>query len=223
MVGLMDLLRRQHREKPSSIELMFATHPMSDERYQTAVNTARDRYPDAANLPLYRERFMDQTARLRTRKKAIETLQAGEKQLYQKQFGAAEELFRQALQAAPDDYAGLVLMAKCQLLQKKTAEGLRYAQRAQQVYPQEAQAHHLSGFARLQQKEYADSFQDFNTYQRLMPLDPNTAFFKGYCQEGMQNRPAAAQEYHRYLQTIRQGQYAQHAYRRMVEWGYYTQ
>jgi hypothetical protein len=37
----------------------------------------------------------------------------------------------------------------------------------------------------------------------------------------MQHREAAAQEYHAYLKNVQQGKYAQYAYSRMVEWGYY--
>jgi len=221
MVGLMDVLRSMSKHKPSSIDLMFATHPMSDERYQTAVDTVRDKYADAGKLPLYRERYMDNTAGLRSRRKAIETLQEAEKELYQKRFDNAESKFAVALQSAPDDYAGLVMMSKCQLLQKKHKAGLDYAERAKEVYPQEAQAYHLSGFARMNLKDFPEAFQNFDTYQRMLPGDPNTAFFKGYCQEQMSHRQAAAQEYHGYLQKVRQGQYAQHAYSRMVEWGYY--
>ncbi|UCF56248.1 MAG: M48 family metalloprotease, partial [Deltaproteobacteria bacterium] len=44
MIGLMDMLRALSKNKPSTIELMFATHPMSDERYQTAVETAQSKY-----------------------------------------------------------------------------------------------------------------------------------------------------------------------------------
>jgi predicted Zn-dependent protease len=39
MVGLMDMLKGLSKSKPNIIELMFATHPMSKERYQTAVKT----------------------------------------------------------------------------------------------------------------------------------------------------------------------------------------
>jgi hypothetical protein len=36
----------------------------------------------------------------------------------------------------------------------------------------------------------------------------------------MQRRKEAAENYYRYLQVVRQGDKAQHAHRRLVEWGY---
>jgi predicted Zn-dependent protease len=221
MVGLMEMLRSLSKSKPGAIEMMFATHPMSDERYQTAVETSQVQYASSQNLPLHRERYMDQTARLRAMKKAIEELQRGEQEMAVQKFGQAEAHYRSALKQAPNDYAGLVMMAACQIIQKKPGEGLQYAEAAKAVYPQEAQAYHLSGFAKIQTRDFAGAYQDFSAYQRILPGNPNTPFFKGFSLEGMGRKPEAAQEYHRYLQAVRDGKYAQHAHNRLVEWGYY--
>jgi predicted Zn-dependent protease len=220
MVELMEMLNSLNKSKPSAIELMFSTHPMSDERYQSAVNAVRTTYAGAKGLPLYRERYMDNTARLRSIKGAIDEMQKGDKALAAKNYSQAEDHYQTALKQAPNDYAGLVSMAKCQLIQKKYSEGARYARQAKSVYPQEAQGHHLSGFAALNLKEYESAFQDFQASQRLMPGNPNTLFFMGYAQEGMSHRPEAAREYRRYLQQVQQGKYAQHAAQRLREWGY---
>ncbi|HWR91497.1 MAG TPA: M48 family metalloprotease [Desulfobacterales bacterium] len=220
MVGLMELLNSLHKSKPSSIELMFSTHPMSDERYQTAVSAVNTTYASSKGLPLYRERYMDHTAQLRAIKGAIDAMEKGDKALGAKNFSQAEALYQNALKQAPNDYAGLVSMARCQLMQKKYSEGARYAQLAKSVYPQENQGHFLSGFAELNLKQYDAAYRDFQASQRLLPGNPTTVFFMGYAQEGMGRRPEAAQEYRRYLQQVRQGSYAQHAQRRLVEWGY---
>jgi len=218
MVGLMDLLQSLGKHKPNAIELMFATHPMSDERYQTAVQTANTKYKAAKSKPLYRERYMDHTAKLRALKGAIDEMQKGQMEMSQKKFSAADTHFRAALKKAPNDYAGLVLMSTNQLVQKKWAVGRQYAEMAQQVYPQEAQAYHLSGFAKIQLKDYDGALQEFNAYDKALPGNPNTIFFKGFSYEGMQQYQQSAQQYQRYLQITQQGDYAQHAYRRLREW-----
>jgi len=221
MIGLMDMLKGLSRSKPSIIELMFATHPMSEERYQTAVETSRSKYTSAEILPLYRERYMDHTAKVRALKPAIEEMQKGEKEMMQKKFSNAEAYFEKALKLAPHDYTGLVMMSTCKLFQKKYKEGITYAEKAQQVYPQQAQAHHLSGFAKIHTKDFEVAYQEFSTYEKLLPGNPNTIFFKGYAQEGMQHIEKAAGEYHRYLQFVRQGEKAKYAYTRLKKWGYY--
>ncbi len=220
MVGLQDMLVSLNKSKPSAIELMFATHPMSEERYETAKKRAKEDYPKAASLPVYRERYMDNTERLRAQKEAIEEMQKGEQLMAKEKYKEAEGHFRKALREAPEDYAGLVMMATCQLVQKDYREGLRYAEEAQSVYPREAQAYHLSGFARIQTKDYEGAYEEFSTCEKLLPANPNSIFLKGYALEGMRKREEAAKEYTRYLKIVQEGQYAQHAYKRLVEWGY---
>ncbi|MGD8712912.1 MAG: M48 family metalloprotease [Desulfobacterales bacterium] len=218
MIGLMDLLQSLGKHKPNAIELMFATHPMSEERYQTAVQTANTEYKAAKSKPLYRERYMDHTAKLRARKGAIDEMQKGQMEMSKKKFSAADTHFRKALKKAPNDYAGLVLMSTNQLVQKEWAVGRQYAEMAQKVYPQEAQAYHLSGFAKIQLKDYDGALQEFSAYDKILPGNPNTIFFEGFAYEGMQNYKQSAQQYQRYLQITQQGDYAQHAYRRLREW-----
>jgi len=220
MVGLMEVLQSLSKHQPSAIELMFATHPMSEERYQTAVQTANSKYKSDLNRPLYRDRYLDNTARLRAQKGAIEELQKGQKEMGKKNFTQAETHFRRALKKAPNDYVGLVMMSADKMLQKNWVVGAQYAEMAQKAYPQEAQAYHLSGFAKIQLKNYEGAYEEFKTYERVLPGNPNTIFFRGYAQEGMKRIPEAANEYRRYLQTVQQGKYAQHAYLRLREWGY---
>ncbi len=220
MVGLMDMLRSLSQSKPSGVEIFFSTHPMSDERYQTAVDTVRTKYPHAKDYPVYRERFMDSTARLRAMQGTIDELEKGQSLVRVKKFAEAEQHYGNALRQSPNDYAGLVMMATCQIIQKNYAEGLRYAGQAKAVYPQEAQGHHLSGFARLHTKDFEGAYQEFNTVERLMPGNPHVIFFQGYAQEGMNRQPQAAQSYRRYLQKVSEGQFAQHAYQRLRQWGY---
>jgi predicted Zn-dependent protease len=220
MIGLMNMLRNLSKNKPSTIELMFATHPMSDERYQTAVENSKSKYASAQSLPLYRERYMDHTAKLRSMKGAIEELQKGEQEMGREKFADAEGHFRNALRQAPDDYVGLVMMGTCQIVQKNFGEAVRYLGQAKTVYPQEAQAYYLGGFARLQTKDFSGAYQDFSTNEKLLPGNPMVIFFKGLAQENMGNKPEAAQEYDRYLRIVQEGKFAQHAYQRLVEWGY---
>lgn len=220
MIELLEILKRQARQKGSATELLFATHPMSDERYRTAVERAATRYAGAMGLPLYRQRFMDHTVHLRSQKAGIRILQKAQSEMARQNFSAANALFARALKQLPHDYAGLLMTAKCKLAQTKPARALPYARAAKQVYPQEAQAYFVSGYAELQLKRYAAAYTDFSQNERLLPGNPQTLFYKGYALEGMHRRQAAARAYYRYLQTVHKGKLAAHAYRRLVQWGY---
>ncbi|MDQ1329863.1 MAG: hypothetical protein QG578_125 [Thermodesulfobacteriota bacterium] len=218
--GLMDMLRKMSKSKPGSIELMFSTHPMSDERYATAVRNAENTYGSSRKLPLYRERYMDNTARLRAVKPAIEAIQNGESEMGKKNYTNAETHFKKALSIAPGDYAGLIMMSKCLLIQEKYGEALKYAETAKGVYPGEAQAHQLSGFARMKKKDFESAYEEFDSYEKALPGNSGTIFYKGFCREGMKQFKESAFEYNRYLQMENSGDEATYAYKRLVEWGY---
>jgi len=219
-VGLMDVLRSLSKDRPSAIELMFATHPMSDERYRTAVKSVETRYRHAQHFPLYRERYMDHTAKLRSMKESIKTLQKGERSLAKGNYGEAETYITKALKQVPDDYVGLVMMSKYQMVRKKYSEAGRFAEKAKKIYPAEAQAYHLSGFAKIKQKKYAAAYEEFKHYEKILPNNPNIIFYQGFTLEGMQHRKESAREYYRYLRIVNQGDKAKYAYQRLVEWGY---
>ncbi|MDH3394213.1 MAG: M48 family metalloprotease [Desulfobulbaceae bacterium] len=221
MIGLMGILQKISKHKPGAIELMFSTHPMSDERYRNAQDNARTFFRSARSLPLNKERYMDNTANLRKLQGAIKAMQNSDEAMSKEDYKSAQKFLTDALRQAPNDYTALVMMAKCQLAQENYNEASRYAELARKAYPQEAQSYHLQGITKILQKKYDAAYQSFSTCERLLPGNPNIAFYKGISLEGMQRRRDAAQEYRRYLQNSNgQGGQATHAYQRLVEWGY---
>lgn len=220
MVGLMDLLRSLHRQSPSALELMFSTHPMSDERFANAQETANTQYVYAGNQPLHRERYMDKTARLRALAPAIKTLEQAEQQMGKKDFVGAETLLRDAIHRAREDYCARVLLAKCMLAQRKPADARPHLEKAVAIYPEEAQAHNLLGMTYLLTQAPERALEQFTAYDTLMPGNPGTTFLQGYSHEMMQQTPQAAEHYRRFLQVVNQGPQAQYAYARLKQWGY---
>lgn len=219
MVDLMELLNRESKHKPNALELMFSTHPMSSERLETARQRAARRYAALTHRPRQRERYMDNTSRLRALRGAIQEEQKAEAMLAKKDYAAAERHLHAALAQAPDDYPGLVLMGKTQMAMKRPHAAEPYLARAKAVYPGEAQAVHLSGIVKLQLKQPEAALAEFQTYDRLLPGNPNTTFLIAYSLDMMQRRQDAAQAYYRYLQMTRQGPQAQFAYSRLRAWG----
>jgi predicted Zn-dependent protease len=219
LVDLMDMLKSMSKHQPSMIEAMFTSHPMSDERYDTAVERSETAYRSAWKLPKNKERYMDKTANLRAMKGAIEEMQKGQSQMAQKKYTDAEEHFKKALKQAPNDYAGLVMMSKCQMALNRPDASRRFAERAKSVNPKEAQAHQMSGFAKLQKKNFNAAYNDFNRYDQLLPGNPSTSFYKGFTLEKMGRKKASASEYYRYLQMVQQGDEATYAHQRLIQWG----
>jgi beta-barrel assembly-enhancing protease len=219
MTDLHGLLVREEKEKPSLLQTMFSSHPMSSERMQTAQRLATTQYAASLKASPQRERYMDSTARLRQLKPAIDACKNGEVALSAKKLPEAEGQFGAALRHSPQDYAANVLMSRCLAAQGKRTEALRFADTARSIYPQEAQAHKLAGTLQLQGKNAGAAFQAFDQFDRLLPGDPGITFLKAVSLEGMGDRPRAAAHYQAFLRSGAQGQPAQFAASRLQALG----
>jgi len=220
MIGLMDTFRNLHKVKPNVVEVLFSTHPMSDERYETACKRVEESYAQAKDLPRNRERYMDNTAEVRKQKPAIENMQKGEELLAGGKVKEAEVPLKQALVQLPNDYAGLLLMSTCCIAQKRMQEAEQYAMEARKVYPEEPQALSMLGMIRSGKGEYGTALADFDTYEKMLPGNPNTVYFKGLCHDKMGHKKEAAQEYSRYNNEAPNGEFSSQAQSRLIKWGY---
>ena len=218
MVGLMNMLRGEAQQKPSLLETMFASHPMREERYQTARRTAEQKYTSQRGRPPKRERYLDNTAGLRRLQPTVEACQKGEALMAKKELPQAEGQFGLALRHTPSDYAANVLMAKALMAQKKSREADSYLATAKSIYPGEAQAVHLSGLAKLALRQPEAALAEFHAYDKLLPGNPTTQFFMGAASENMGRKRDAANFYYRYLQSGAQGGEAQFAVARLKDW-----
>ena len=216
MVDLMDMLRAMNSRQPSMLEQMFSSHPMSDERYRTTRREAESTYARYANAPMHRERYMDNTAALRRLQPAIRLQQQAEAAAGQRNFAEAERLLNDALRQAPNDYTGLVLMAKVLMVQDKHNQAKPFLDRAIAAYPQEAQAQHLAGLVALEQGQAQTALNRFQQYEQLLPGNPNTQFFLGLSHEGLGQEEQANQSYRRYLESGGSGESANYARQRLT-------
>ena len=220
MIQLMEVLVKNGHRRPGAIELMFATHPMSGERLQWARQAANTTYARFRSGAMNRERYMDHTRGLRRIKGAIEAMGKANSLLNQGKYTEADPLLARALRIAPDDYAALVMRARCRLGLKKNREAGRLALAAIKAYPSEAQGHLVAAMALFGEKKYNQAYQQFDSYDQLLPGNPEITFFKGLCLEKMGNRAGAARYYRAYLQRVRRGKNAAYAYNRLRSWGY---
>ncbi len=220
MTGLMDILVKKSQYKPSALELMFSTHPMSQERLDTAQQRAATEYVAESKRALLRERYMDHTVAVRRIRPALLELQDGAGSMAGQKFRQAESSFASALEKIPEDYAALLMMAKCKMALEKNQEALQYAESAKQAYPGEAHAVQISGITKLALQNFDGAHEEFVRFDQLLPGRSQTRFLTGIALDGMGKRELAAREYNTYLQTVPQGDAATHARQRLTEWGY---
>ena len=218
-VGLMEMLMDMSGRDKSHLAVLFATHPMSSERYQTALIRADDQQA-LRDQPVYRERYMDNISGLRRIEEAIRQLQEGDDQMMAGNPENARKNYERALVIAPEDYAANLKQAKCLLAVDQDREAEKYALAAGKTYPDEPQAIHILGMIHLNRKNFDQALTHFEAYNMRLPGNPNNIFFRGYCLEGMGRRDRAAGKYYAYLQQVGSGDYARYAHARLQQWGY---
>jgi len=220
MAHLMERLMALRDREPGALEVMFSSHPMSAERYDSAVLRSSTEYAAFQNQKTSRERYLDLTAGVRAQKDAIAAMQNGMEAMGGGDAGEAERQFQTALKSQPQDYTGLLLMAKLKLAQQRYDQAGDYAVRAKAAYPGEAQALHVAGLASLNSRRFDAALSDFTAYDQRLPGNPAMAFYKGLTLDQMGRREAAAAEYQRFLQSGATGEEAELAYNRLTAWGY---
>lgn len=220
MIGLTRMLTSLSERKPNALEIMFASHPTGQERLDNARQQVRDFDRSQRERSLHRERYQDMMAPLQALRPAIETMQEGERLLARGEADAAERELQRALEQAPEDYTGLMLMGKLHMNQERYERALQYFDEAESALPGEGQALQFQGLAHLGREQYERALNRFEVYEELLPGNPGTDFLAGYCHENMAQRPQAAERYQRFLQQVQSGPQAEHAYRRLTEWGY---
>jgi predicted Zn-dependent protease len=220
MTRLHELLIGENERRPSMLQTMFSSHPMSVERRDSARQAADTRYAASANAPAQRERFMDRTASLRRLKPTITACQNGETAMSRKALPQAQQQFAAALKATPQDYAANLRMAQCLQAQGRLADARQYASTAREVYPEEAQAMKLGATLQLGLRNPTAAFAELQAFDRALPGDPGVLFLKGVALEGMGERQAAAQHFGSYLRVTQQGGAAEYSVARLKAWGY---
>jgi len=220
-IELMTMLNNLKDHTPSSFEILFATHPMSQERFDTSLKMAASSlYKPFEQGPIYPERYMDSTKKLRAIKDPIEKMQKSMESLSKKNPKEAEKLLKEALQKVPNDYAGLLLMAKTQELLGNPTESISYAEKAKKAYPGEPQAYMATASGALAKGQFNTAYDNLSQYDQKLPGNPKVSFYRGYCLEKTGKNKEAAQFYINYLNSGAKDQDAQYAFNRLSSWGY---
>ncbi len=224
MVDLMNLLLSLSEGKNAgAIETLFATHPMGSERLNSASHRLAVAFPPA-DLPHRRNRneYRAAAGPILKHREDIRLLQHGAEALQDGNLDEARASIENGLSRMPDDYAGLLLLARVAQAQNRAGESEKLARRAAAVYPGEAQSQAVLSRSLFAQRKFEASLAVLKRYDGLLPGDPTVPFYAGLCHERMGQREAAAENYLRFV-TMAGAQGAQppvnHAVSRLKAWG----
>jgi hypothetical protein len=217
-VTFMETLNSLNQDEGEASAL-FSSHPMNKQRYERAVNLKNSEFSEFIAQPVYRERFMDHTAGIRKLKPAIDLFRQAEESIAQHDFESAEVFAGKGLKHAPNDYAGLLIMAICSFSKPEYEKTIYYSKQAGSVYPQETRPVLLNGLAKIGLERYDEAVSDFTAFEDKLPGVPENIFYRGYAYECMGKKHESIKDYCYYLQQVPEGGHAGYAYLRLVEWG----
>ena len=220
MIELMAMLNSISSQKPGALEIMFSSHPMSDERLKNAASRSDSKYVRLHARNFGRERYMDMTATLRKDKALIQALAEADRFIAMGEFNNAKSELNKAKNVRDDDYAYWVISAKNEIAQERHQAAVSALQKAQSLKPAEQLPLYMKGASYLSLEESEKALNAFQTYKKNLPGNPLADFFIGFSYEQQDNRPQAASAYRIFLNQVQQGAQAEHAYRSLVEWGY---
>ncbi|RMD59662.1 MAG: peptidase M48 Ste24p, partial [Nitrospirae bacterium] len=220
MADTMLILQKEHEREPSALEILFSTHPMTEERYIKAKERAEILYRSYRNRPDYRERFLEHTKRVRALLPLMKSLINGDKAARQKKLKEAEAYYLKAISYKEDDYAANCRIGEFYIATGRSRKAIPYLERARRIYPQEPRSAKALATAYAMEKRWYRALENYTIADRLLPGDPEMLFLKGRCYEGMGRRREAAIYYSKFLKTGQRGEMAKYAYDRLVEWGY---
>jgi len=198
-LSLMEVLMKLHTEKPGVMDLLYSTHPMSEERYQNAALGVVQKYKGLEGLERNRERYMDKTSRLRKIKPVVDQLTVADMLLEREKFMDAEALFKDAIKKLPNDYFALLRMSNCQMVLNNSSNAQSFAEQAMKAKPGEAQAYHALAMAQMHHKNFEGAYASFTQYEKLLSGNLNTIFYKGICADKAGDPRRAVGEYAYYL------------------------
>jgi predicted Zn-dependent protease len=220
MAEVMDGFRKEQKRTPGLLDRLYSTHPMSEDRYLTAIERAKTNYPDQIHLSPNREHYMDMTAGLRKIRGVIEAIQKGDEATNEKKLDLALLYYGDALRKAPDDYEILLKTANCHLARQLPKPAVALIQRARQAYPAEPQALHLYGMTQVMTGRFGEALQSFQQYETMLPGNPYILFYLGRSHEGLGRQAEAAGLFQRFLSAGGEGREAEHARMRLQQWGF---
>ncbi len=216
-VEVMQILAEASGGEPSKFQTLFASHPLTSERLETAQQRLASGDTQAQSRKMTAAAFARAVAPLKAEAPAFALADEGKKLAQNNQTAAAGEKFERAVRMVPSSPILNVLWADTLYDMRQYARADEAAGHAPELYFGRL----IQGASRWEMGRYRESLQELEAADRLVPDTVLVAYFKGRDLETLGDRRAAAEQYVKVAQATQgQGTYGGYALARLREWGY---
>jgi tetratricopeptide (TPR) repeat protein len=160
------------------------------------------------------------TRKLRAAAPAFIFFDQGNEFTQQGKFAWAISRYSEGIQASPDQAIIWLGRAEAYLETNQLREAEYDIAQAKKLYPDLFYTRYFAGALQCKQRRWQASLDELQAANEIVPDYPDAQFYMGFDCENLGRQREAAQFYHDYLKQVREGEKAQYAYRRLVDWGY---
>lgn len=202
MTGVMEALLAAHEREPNLLERMFASHPLTTERLETARELVARQSQEVRNRPEHRRRYLDRSAQMRAARPAYDRVAAARRMLADDQLGTALRELRQAVDELPNDGVPRAFLATAEAEAKRGGAAMRSAARgandARKVYF----AQTVAGQVFFDNRRWAEALSFLNRALEILPEQAEAEMMRGRTLENMGREGEAAESYNRVQQLV---------------------
>jgi predicted Zn-dependent protease len=219
MVDLLGVLVAQQQRDPDFIERMFASHPMSAERYDVAKARLARQPAEVLERPLRQSEYRQRMAIVTRQQEAYDRLGEAQRLLVKEDFRAAERLLQQSSDEWPSDGVLRAFLAISELKQKRLDAAMTNADRAGRNAPEVFLARMIAGQALLAGKRWDDALPHTEAAVRILPGSAPAQLALGVALENVGRRADAVAAYQEARRLDPEGETGQAAGERLRRLG----
>jgi predicted Zn-dependent protease len=220
-VETMEILQAAAKREPSKFETLFASHPVTSERIQTARERLSTGYPEAQTRATQTEEFRRAISQLRDEAPAFALADEAKELAKNRRAREAEERLARAASMVPSSPILNALWSDTLYDIGDYRRAEEVSDRANSLNPQLYYSRLVNGAANWRLRDFRESIEQLRTAEKLVPDTVLVAYFAGRNFEDTGDRRAAAEQYVKVAQATQgQGEYGQYAVTRLREWGY---
>ncbi|MEW5692935.1 MAG: M48 family metalloprotease [Candidatus Hydrogenedentota bacterium] len=218
-VSVMQLLKSLEKRKPHKFEVLFRSHPLTDERIQTALTLYQTQYSQYTGVK-NNEEFKTAIAKIKITEPAYALFDKGVESLQNKSITDALAYLKDASGKAPDHAIIRAYYGRALYESGRDEIAYRELESAYLLYPDQFHIRLYKGIADFETARFLEAIKDLKRADELIPDQAPVQFFLAKTYEYINRREESAAYYLKFLKMVDSGDWAEEAKQKLISWGY---
>lgn len=213
------IFKSLEKSEPGFIRAMLASHPLTNERIQTARKRVESCDRRLVNQPLRVEPYMRSVALIKDTAPAYAAMDKGQAAYAKKNYAAAEKWYEKAIRFYPAEGLFHARLALAEVNRGQIREAERHAKAGARLSRDVFYTNYVAGFVYIKGNDFEKAYDYLKEADILMPNHAINKFMLGACYEKMGNRRYAAITYKEVVKIAPKSQAGQAAIVRLRKMG----